>query len=123
MDDRVDALQINADHVVPLLFGHFFDGRVFEVPDAGVGDKDVQAAEARDGVLDEFLIVGMPADVGLECLHARAVLAGFLFDQLSGVLGFVVVEDHIRAGLRKQFDGRRPDAARASGDECRLACQ
>jgi hypothetical protein len=81
------------------------------VPDAGVGDENVQAAEAGDGMLDELLVVGMLADVGLERFHARAVLAGFLLDLKSGVLGFDIVENHVGAGLREKFDGRRADAA------------
>jgi len=92
-------------------FGHLFDGGIFEVPDAGVGDENVQPAEPRDGVLDKFLIVSMLADIGFERFHARAVLACFLLDLQRGVLGFDVVENHVGTGLREEFDGCRADAA------------
>src|SRR5437899_10023511 len=59
MNDRVHALEVDANNVVPLLFGHFLDGEIFEVPDAGVGDENVQTAEPRDGVFDELLIFGV----------------------------------------------------------------
>jgi hypothetical protein len=62
-------------------------------------------------VLDQFLIVGVFADVGFECFDASAMLAGFLLDLERGVLGFDVIENHIRAGLREKFDGGRADAA------------
>jgi len=84
VDDRVDALEVDADHVVPLLFGHFLDGEIFKVPGAGIGHENVQAAEAGDGVLDKFLVVGMLANVGFECFHAGAVLAGFLLNLERG---------------------------------------
>ena len=86
MNERIDALEVDADHVVPLLFGHFFDGQIFEVPDASVGNDDVEAAEARDGVIDEFLVGIVAADIGLEGFDARAVLPGFLLNQLRRLL-------------------------------------
>src|SRR5260370_13123412 len=121
MDDRIDALEVDADHVVPLFFSHFFDGEIIEVPYAGIGYENIQAAEAGDGVLDEFLIVDVLADVGFERFHASAVLAGFLLDLESGVLGFDVVEYHVGAGLREEFYGRRPHAAETAGGEPPLA--
>ncbi len=111
MNDRIDALEVDADHVVPLLFTHLFDGSIFEVPDTGVGDENVQPTKPRDRVLDKFLVISMLADVGFERFHARAVLAGFLLDLQRGVLGFNVVENHVRAGLREKFDRCRADAA------------
>jgi hypothetical protein len=41
---------------------------IFEVPDARVGDDDVETPEARDGVIDELLVGGVPPDVDLESL-------------------------------------------------------
>ena len=111
VDNGVDALEIDADHVVPLLFGHLFDGSIFEVPDAGIGDENVQPAKPRDGVLDKFLVVSMLPDIGFERFHASAVLGGFLLDLQRGVLGFDVVENHVGAGLREKFDGCRADSA------------
>ena len=46
MNNRINAFQVGANHVVPLLFGHFFDGEIFKVPDTGIGHENVQAAEA-----------------------------------------------------------------------------
>src|SRR5260370_26309628 len=111
VNDRIDALEVDANHVVPLFFGHLFDGGIFEVPDAGVGDENVQPADPRDGVLDKFLIVSMLADVGFERFHARAVLAGFLLDLERSVLGLNVVENHVVSGLCKEVDVCSPDAA------------
>ena len=39
------------------------------------------------------------------------------------LFGFVVIEDHVRAGLREKFYGRGANASRASGNQCRFACQ
>ena len=110
VDDGVDALEVDADHVVPLLFGHFLDGEIFKVPGAGIGHENVQAAEAGDGVLDELLIVSVLADVGFECFHSSAMLAGLLLDLKRGVFGFGVVENHVGACLREEFDSRCADA-------------
>jgi len=41
---EVDALEVDTDHIVPLLFSHLFDGEIFVVPDAGVGNENVQTA-------------------------------------------------------------------------------
>ncbi len=71
------------------------------VPDAGVSDENVQAAEPGDGVLDKFLIVGVLADIGFECFDASAVLAGLLLDLNCSVFGFDVIEDHVGASLRE----------------------
>src|SRR2546430_16275066 len=50
VDDRVDAFEVDTDHVVPLLFEHLFNGKIFEVPDAGVGYENIQPPEAGDAV-------------------------------------------------------------------------
>src|SRR5260370_1772253 len=110
MDDRVDALEVDAHHVVPLLFGHLFDGEIFQVPDARVGDENVQPPESGDGVIDKLLIFGMLADVGFERFHTSAMLAGFLLDLERGVLGFDVAENNVGAGFRDDFTDSRPNA-------------
>src|SRR5260370_14943693 len=69
MDDRVDALEVDAHHVVPLLFGHLVDGEIFQVPDARVGDENVQPTDSGAGVIDNRLIVGMFAYVGFASFH------------------------------------------------------
>ena len=62
-------------------------------------------------MLDKFLIVGMLADVGFERFHASAVLASFLLHLECGIFGFEVIENHVGASLREEFDGCRADAA------------
>ena len=57
MNGVIDAVEIDFHHFVPLALGDFFDGRVFLVPDAGVGDEDVDSAEAVFGEFDQFFIV------------------------------------------------------------------
>ena len=98
-------------------------GKILEIPDAGVGDDDVETSETRNRVIDEFLVRFVAADVGLEGFDARAVLPRFLLNQSGGVFGFVVGEDDVGARLRKHFYGCGADPARASSDNCRLACQ
>src|SRR5204862_8110621 len=123
MNDRIDALEVDASHVVPLLSGHFLYGQIFRVPSGGIGDENVQAAEPRDGMFDKLLVLGVLTHSGLESFHASAVLGGFLLDLQRGVLGFDVVENYVGASLCKEFDGRRADSTRTAGDECRLACE
>ena len=77
VNDGVDAFQIDANHLVPLSFGHFVDGQVLQIPNAGIGNENIQASQAGDGLFDEFFIVGMTADVGLEGFHTGAVAARF----------------------------------------------
>ena len=62
-------------------------------------------------MFDELLVVGMFSDVRFERFHASTVLPGFLLDLQRGVLGFNVIEDHVGAGLREEFDGRRTDSS------------
>ncbi len=87
------------------------DGEIFEIPDASVGNENVQPSEPGDSVLNQFLVFGVLADISFECFHASAVLAGFLLDLKRGVFGFGVVKDDVGAGLREKFDGGGPDAA------------
>ena len=123
MDDGINAFEVRADHVVPLLLGHFFDGEILEIPNTGVGHENVQAAQPRDRVVDETLVLGVPADIGFKGLHARAVFPSFLLNLDGSILGFEVTKNHVGAGLRKHFDRRGADAARAAGDERRFACE
>ena len=72
-------------------------------------------------MFDEFLIVRVLAHIGFERLHASTVLSSFLLDLERGIFGPDVTENHVGARLREEFDGSRADAARTSGDQCRLA--
>ena len=58
-------------------------------------------AEPRDAVVDQFLVVGVFADIGFERFHACSVASCFLFDLVGGLFRFVIIEDHVRTGLRK----------------------
>jgi len=68
----------------------------FQVPDAGVWHQNVQAAQALDGVLDQFAIVSVLAHVRFKCLHSRAVLLTNdpVFQRITG-LEVLVLEDFV----------------------------
>ena len=119
----INALQIDVNHFVPFALGHFFNGRVLLVPDAGVGDEDVNAAKTLAGEVDQLFGVSHFAEVGFQGFDARTVLAGFLRHLRGCFLAAVVIEDDVRAGLREELDGGGSDAARASGNQCGLACE
>ena len=121
--DSVNTFEVDAQHVVPFALGEIFDGSVFDVPDAGVGDEDVELAETLNGIADEALGVGHAGEVGLERFDARAVLASFLLDLTGGVAALVVAEDNVSAGLREELHRCGANAARAAGDECCFACE
>src|SRR6202041_940749 len=123
MNHGVDALQVDLNHFVPLTLGQFFDRRVLLVPDACVGDENVEAAEAVSREVHEFFGVGHFAQVGLQGFDARTVLAGFLLHLRGCFLAAVVVEHDVRAGLREKFYSGGSDAAGASGNQCSLACE
>jgi hypothetical protein len=91
VDDRVDAFQVDMDHLVPLFFRHFFDGKIFDVPDTGIGHENVETAKTSDALVNEFLVVGVTADVSFEGFHSRAVSTGFLLDLVRGIFCFVVI--------------------------------
>src|SRR5277367_2126703 len=48
----VNALQVDANHFVPFAFGQLVDGRIFFIPDTGVGHQDVDAPQALAGEID-----------------------------------------------------------------------
>src|SRR5438477_10284982 len=95
MNDRIDALEVDANHVVPLLFGHFLYGQIFRVPNAGIGDENVQAAEPRDGMFDKILVFGVLTHIGLESLLASVVFGVLLLVLQCVILGFVVVVGYV----------------------------
>ena len=110
MNDRVHALQIHPNHVIPLLLAHFLDRQVLDIPDSRVGHHNIQSPEPSDALVHQLLVVGWLPDIRLKRFDPRSVLFGFLLDLKRGVLGFVVAKDYVRAGLRKEFDGRRADS-------------
>src|SRR6202043_945867 len=78
MDEGIDTLEVNSNHVVPLLLGHLLDRLVVQIPHAGVGHHDVQSPETRDRMINKFLVVTVAANVGFESLDASSMLAGLL---------------------------------------------
>ena len=101
MNHRIHAFQIDANHFIPLLFRHFFNGLIIDVPHACVGNQNVNASQPRNGLVHKFLVVDMPANVGLERLHACSVFPRFALHKRRRVFRFVVVEHYVRAGLRE----------------------
>src|SRR5208282_3423164 len=121
VDDAVDAFQIDGHHAVPFALGHFFDGGFLYVPDARVGDQDVQVAETLVGKLDQLFRRGHFGEIGLEKFDAGAVAAGFLGDALGGGGVAVITEDDVRARPCEEAYRGGANAAGTAGDECGLA--
>ena len=123
MNHGVDALHVDEHHFVPLALGKLFDGSIGFIPDAGIGHKDVDAAQALAREFHQFFGIGHFAQVGFERLDARAILARFLFELRSGFTTAVVIEHHIGPCLREKPHRGSSNAARAAGYESRLACE
>ena len=68
---------------------------------SGIGDQDVQTAEALAGEFHKLSRVGRFPEVSLERFDARAVLAGFLLHLRGSLAILMVAEDNIRARLRE----------------------
>ena len=66
MNRRIDALQIDANHVVPIALAQLLDGRVLLVPDARVGNQNVQPAQPLVREFNQPLGFRHFAKVGLE---------------------------------------------------------
>ena len=62
----VDALHVHAHHFVPLALCKLFDRSIGLIPDAGIGHKDVDPAQALPRKFHQFLGVGHFAEVGFE---------------------------------------------------------
>ena len=118
---RIDAFQIHAHHLVPFMLAEPFDRSIFIVPDSRVGHENVEPPEPLAGELDKLLRIRHFAQIRLAGFDARSVLTGFLLDSGRGLAIGAVAKNYVRAGLRKQFDRRRPDAPRPSRDQRRFA--
>ena len=122
-----DALEVHADHRVPVLLAHVEDHPVAQ--DAGVVDDDVELAEGVEGALDDAL-------GALEVGDALAVgdgLAAHLLDLVDHLLGRAVVgaagavevraevvDDDLGAVLGHQQRLFAADAAARAGDDRNL---
>jgi hypothetical protein len=104
---REVALEVDADHAVPLVLGHVHEHPV--AGDAGVVDEDVEAAELVDRLPDHRLrlaevgdvravrdgLTALRLDLGDDLLRRRRVRA------LARERRAEVVDDDLRAGARE----------------------
>src|SRR6202044_544627 len=105
---------IDANHLVPLALGQLLDRSVYLVPDARIGDQDVQPPQALLREIDQLFRVRHLAEVGLTGFDARTMLSSFLLDVRGGLTIAMVAEDDVRAGLREHFDRGGADSARSA---------
>ena len=107
---RIDGFQVLIDRLVPLRLGHLINGRFF--PDAGVGDENIERAEARHGRVDHLLDCREPRHVCTMNEDVCAKLFALFRDGFSGfAVAFVVDDDAARSCLRKHRRRGRADAA------------
>lgn len=123
MNDGVHAGKIHANHVVPLLLGHFVDRQIVAIPDTGIGNHDVEAPCAGYGEVHQLFVIRVAANVGFESFYAGAVFCRVLLHLRGRLLGFVIIENHVRSSLSEEFDCRRANASGTSGNQRRLARQ
>ncbi len=83
------AASIKVEDLVKVLLRHVF--LCLESLDARVGDDDVDAAEVRDGLLEERTDFGGFGNVGLDGDRTCAQGEEIRFDFLGGACGFAVV--------------------------------
>src|ERR1700726_3920950 len=118
MNHGVNAFQIHADHLIPFALGELFDRRVLLIPDAGIGDKDIQAAKPFARKIYKFFRIGRLAQISLQRFHTGAVLACFLLHLFGSLAIAMIVEDDVRTSLCEEFYSCGPNAARAPSYEC-----
>ena len=123
LDHAEGALQVDGDHVVPLLLRHVENHPVAQ--DAGAGYHGVQLAKVVDGGLDYLL----PAAHGGHRLHAgdgaAALLPDFRYHLLGdGTVGAAAVhvdarvdDDHLRALLGHQLGNAASHAPAGTGND------
>src|SRR5581483_1063627 len=117
------ALQVNADHRVPLLLGHLGEGAVTQ--DAGVVDENVDLAERLDRVVEQGFAARDRADVGAVGDRLAAAFINRVGDLLchGGVLAGAVawaaevIDDDGRAFACKQLCVGSTEAAASAGDD------
>jgi len=107
VDDGVDALEIDADHVVPLLFVIFSMGRSsgFQTPAFATR---MSRRPSRAMVCSTSFDYRRAADIGFKRFHASAVLAGFLLDLERGVFAFDIVETTSAPAWAKSLTAAAP---------------
>ncbi len=114
--DHVEgAGQVDRDHLVPLAVADLLDGGA--LPDAGVVDEDVQAAEAVDGLVDHHLGLFLDGDVRCEGERFPTGLLDALCDELGRRPLEAVVDGDPGPGAGQQLAAGAADAARAAGHQ------
>jgi len=116
LDEAEHAIEVDGEGGAPLSIGHRSDGGVLGLPDAVVGDENVDAAEVIDGAADE----GPAVFRGRKILgegYALGWAAAFGDELFGSGLSGTVVEGDASSSLAEEADRGRADATGASGDE------
>ena len=123
LGDVVVAVQVDGDHVTPLILGHVEDHAVAQ--DAGHVDHDVDAAVGVEGLLDHALAALDRGDGVV--VRLRVPAGGFdlprdLIGRALVAAGAVhvharVVDDHVRAQRAQQQRDLTADAASGAGED------
>jgi hypothetical protein len=115
------AVQVHVEHPVPVLAPDGVDRLAALDAEAGhrgearVGERDVDAALAVDGVVEERLHLRIVPDVGDERVRVVASLDEIARRRLEPCL-VDVGERHVRAAVRQYLGHREAEAARRAGD-------
>jgi hypothetical protein len=116
-----DGREIDLERAPPLRLAHLGERHLVGRPDAGVGDEEVEPAEALAARVEERCRAGLGLDCGGVREGVRAGRAQFRDGRFRVGVARVVADRDVRAGRREQPRRRAPDAARAAGDERALA--
>ena len=106
-----NAGQVGADHLVPLLGGHFVERRV--AGDACVGHHDINGAKVGFDLRDArfaLVIVGNVPFVGLD--------AGFIGEFCRGFVVARIGRGHAITCIFQRLRNGRANSARSSGNKC-----
>ena len=106
-------LQVVVHHVVPLGFGHAFDGGV--VGDAGVVDEDVQVAEVFQHLGHKLLAVVQMGDVDGISFGLDAEVGQFFFDGNHVFVAAAPAKSDVTALLGETEGNGATDAACGTG--------
>jgi len=110
MNDGVNALEIDANHLVHC-FSLIFSMASLPGSKRRHWPPQRPIGPSANREVHKFLVIRVTPNVGFERFHARAMLAAPAV-LVRSVLSFVVVEDYVRAGLREELDRRSANPSR-----------
>jgi hypothetical protein len=116
------VLNVDIERADPFLVGDFFQAFMGHL-ERSVIDEDVDAPEARHGLIDDLAALRLVGEVARQ----QQALASGLFDPTRGFLGvFMLVQvrdSHVRAFTGEGNRHGAADAAVGAGDQGDLVCQ